>query len=103
MENTLINELIDYLKVSQSDLTFKYLKDNNVVETVIDSDRIEIRGRGKNTNRYFTIVITSNVIIFYKSFSWDTVAAKRELIYELKDSPVLDTIKKDIKENNYFD
>lgn len=104
MENNLINELIDYLKTKGDILTeFKYLKEGNVVDNISDSDRIEIRGRCRNSNRYLTIIITLNNIVFYKSFTWDTIASKRELLFEVKDDLTLENIQKSIEENNYFD
>ena len=104
MENNLIKELIDYLKTKGDILTeFKYLKEGNVVDNISDADRIEIRGRCRNSNRYLTIMITLNNIVFYKSFTWDTIASKRELLFEVKDDLTLENIQKSIEENNYFD
>lgn len=104
MENNLINELIDYLKTKGDILTeFKYLKEGNIVDNISEADRIEIRGRCKNSNRYLTIIITLNNIVFYKSFSWDTIASKREILFEVKDDLTLENIQKSIEENNYFD
>lgn len=104
MENNLINELIDYLKTKGDILTeFKYLKEGNTVDNISEADRIEIRGRCKNSNRYLTIIITLNNIVFYKSFTWDTIASKRELLFEVKDDLTLENIQKNIEENNYFD
>ena len=104
MENNLINELIDYLKTKGDILTeFKYLKEGNTVDNISEADRIEIRGRCKNSNRYLTIIITLNNIVFYKSFSWDTIASKREILFEVKDDLTLENIQKSIEENNYFD
>ena len=104
MENNLINELIDYLKTKGDILTeFKYLKEGNIVDNISDADRIEIRGRCKNSNRYLTIIITLNNIVFYKSFTWDTIASKREMLFEVKDDLTLENIQKNIEENNYFD
>lgn len=104
MENNLINELIDYLKTKGDILTeFKYLKEGNIVDNISDADRIEIRGRCRNSNRYLTIIITLNNIVFYKSFTWDTIASKRELLFEVKDDLTLENIQKNIEKNNYFD
>lgn len=104
MENNLINELIDYLKTKGDILTeFKYIKEGNIVDNISDADRIEIRGRCKNSNRYLTIIITLNNIVFYKSFSWDTIASKREMLFEVRDDLTLENMQKYIEENNYFD
>ena len=104
MENNLIKELIDYLKTKGDILTeFKYLKEGNIVDNISEADRIEIRGRCKNSNRYLTIMITLNNIVFYRSFSWDTIASKREFLFEVKDDLTLENIQKNIEENNYFD
>lgn len=104
MENNLINELIDYLKTKGDILTeFKHLKEGNIVDNISEADRIEIRGRCKNSNRYLTIIITLNNIVFYKSFSWDTIASKREMLFEVKDDLTLENIRKNLEENNYFD
>lgn len=104
MENNLINELIDYLKTKGDILTeFKYLKEVNIVDNVSEADRIEIRGRCKNSNRYLTIMITPNNIVFYKSFSWDTIASKREILFEVKDELTLENIRNNLDSLEYFD
>ena len=108
MENNLINELIDYLKTKGDILTeFKYLKKGNIVDNIVDNiseaDRIEIRGRCKNSNRYLTIIITLNNIVFYKSFSWDTIASKREILFEVKDDLTLENIRNNLDSLDYFD
>lgn len=104
MENNLINELIDYLKTKGDILTeFKYLKEGNMVDNIAEADRIEIRGRCKNSNRYLTIMITLNNIVFYKSFSWDTIASKREILFEVKDDLTLENIQNNLDSLGYFD
>lgn len=104
MENNLINELIDYLKTKGDILTeFKYLKEGNVIDNILEADRIEIRGRCKNSNRYLTIMITLNNIVFYKSFSWDTIASKREILFEVKDDLTLENIRNNLDSLEYFD
>ena len=104
MENNLINELIDYLKTKGDILTeFKYLKEGNIVNNISEADRIEIRGRCKNSNRYLTVMITLNNIVFYKSFSWDTIASKREILFEVKDDLTLENIRNNLDSLGYFD
>lgn len=104
MENNLINELIDYLKTKGDILTeFKHLKEGNIVDNISEADRIEIRGRCKNSNRYLTIMITLNNIVFYKSFSWDTIASKREILFEVKDDLTLENIRNNLDSLGYFD
>lgn len=104
MENNLINELIDYLKTKGDILTeFKYLKKGNIVDNISEADRIEIRGRCRNSNKYLTIMITLNNIVFYKSFSWDTIASKREMLFEVKDDLTLENIRNNLDSLEYFD
>ena len=104
MENNFINELIDYLKTKGDILTeFKYLKKGNIVDNISEADRIEIRGRCRNSNRYLTIMITLNNIVFYKSFSWDTIASKREILFEVKDDLTLENIRNNLDSLGYFD
>ena len=104
MENNFINELIDYLKTKGDILTeFKYLKKGNIVDNISEADRIEIRGRCRKSNRYLTIMITLNNIVFYKSFSWDTIASKREILFEVKDDLTLENIRNNLDSLEYFD
>lgn len=98
-----INQLIAYINSQNLEFDFKYLKDSNPVTNLEEADRIEIRSRCIGSKRYLTIIITQNKIVFYKSFYWDTVASKREAIFDVKEDLDIEEIKKNLEEIKYFE
>lgn len=99
----IVNQLITYINSQNLEFDFKYLKDSNSVISLEEADRVEIRSRCTGSKRYITIIITQNKIVFYKSFSWDTIASKREAIFDVKEDLDIEEIKKNLEEIKYFE
>lgn len=99
----IVNQLITYITSQNLEFDFKYLNDLSPVTSLEEADRVEIRSRCTGSKRYITVIITQSKIVFYKSFSWDTVASKREAIFDVKEDLDIEEVKKNLEEIKYFD